>query len=386
MNGEKMKTIAFFNNKGGVGKTTIASTIAYQLTRLGKKVLMMDLDPQSNTTQVVLDEDQVERIFSGKGTARIKTIKDIYDPMRDSNEATIGNVKDSIYKSKTSKTDFQFDLLPSHLKLSEFEDTLSDAWSDLRASKLGGFRRTNWFIQLTDQIEDLYDYVLVDLSPSLGALNRSVLLNIDYFIIPVTGDIYNYYGLSNIGPWIEQWIKIYTRSLTYLSDDYDSVALEEFKINQNISTDNYQKLIGYILSRVKLTRGNKMSYKKDKRIISYQKTEFMRIEKTIFSELEFAINPRLKKDELREIFDSKIYENIMEPCLKLGEIMESTSLLTESQGNNKPLFKRAAMATSINNKQWDKGGAENAEYAFLKTFELITENLINNLKRVKDEK
>lgn len=134
-----MKTIAFFNNKGGVGKTTIASTIAYQLTRLGKKVLMMDLDPQSNTTQVVLDEDQVERIFSGKGTARIKTIKDIYDPMRDSNEATIGNVKDSIYKSKTSKTDFQFDLLPSHLKLSEFEDTLSDAWSDLRASKLGGF-------------------------------------------------------------------------------------------------------------------------------------------------------------------------------------------------------------------------------------------------------
>mgnify|MGYP003410432990 FL=1 len=58
-----MKTIALFNNKGGVGKTTIATSLAYQLSRQEKKVLIVDLDPQSNTTQVVLNERQVERIY-----------------------------------------------------------------------------------------------------------------------------------------------------------------------------------------------------------------------------------------------------------------------------------------------------------------------------------
>lgn len=168
-----MKTIALFNNKGGVGKTTITTSLAYQLSRQDKKVLIIDLDPQSNTTQVVLDESQVERIYIDSSNAldRIKTIRDIYNPMRDSNEAVIGNVEDSILSAK--KNNFNCDIIPSHLSLSEFEDTLSDAWSDLRANKLGGFRRTNWFIQLVNQLNVKYDYILLDLSPSLGALNRS---------------------------------------------------------------------------------------------------------------------------------------------------------------------------------------------------------------------
>ena len=214
-----MKTIALFNNKGGVGKTTIATTLAYELSRAGKRVLMIDLDPQSNTTQVILKEEQVERIYLDnlKRPDRIKTIKDIYNPMRDSNEAIIGDVRAAVLPG--NRHSFKCDLIPSHLSLSEFEDTLSDAWSDLRANKLGGFRRTNWFIQLRNQLKDDYDFVLLDLSPSLGALNRSILLNIDHFIIPVTGDIYNIYGIKNIGSWIQSWIKIYERSLGYLKDD-----------------------------------------------------------------------------------------------------------------------------------------------------------------------
>lgn len=348
-----VRTVAFFNNKGGVGKTTIATTVGYELSRKGKKVLMIDLDPQSNTTQVVLNDAQVERIYKKSSNIdRIKTIKDVYNPMRDSNEPEIGNVKESILSGE--KHGFKFDILPSNLNLSEFEDTLSDAWSDLRANKLGGFRRTNWFIQLEQQIKSDYDYVLLDLSPSLGALNRSVLLNVDFFIIPITGDIYNVYGIQNIGRWISQWIRTYTRSLSYLKDDYDAETLNRSQINLSLKQENFKKFAGYIVSRAKYS-------KKTSGIISYQKKHISDIKKMIHESLYFAT-----------------VDNIELTSLELGEIREIMSLLTESQGEHVPSYKRVAEAEQ-NHKKWDKRSAQNAEYAIMKTFEQITTNLLINV-------
>lgn len=353
-----MKSIAFFNNKGGVGKTTIATTVAYELSRQNFKVLVIDLDPQSNTTQVVMSEEQVQKIYNYEpnDVHRIKTIKDVYMPMRDSNEPEIGRVKESIFKSKNHE--FKFDLLPSNLSLSEFEDTLSDAWSDLRANKLGGFRRTNWFIQLQKQVESKYDYIILDLSPSLGALNRSVLLNVDNFVIPITGDIYNVYGVKNIGEWIQKWITTYKRSLSYLEDDYDNSTLSSSQINMDITSENYQKFLGYIVSRAKKS-------KTTKNIISYQEKHIEEIENMIFQSLKFSMNPAIPDNNF-----------------SLGVITEIISLLTESQGKYVPPYKRAADSDATN-KKWEKGSPENAEYGIMKTFEEITEKLLDNIERIK---
>lgn len=354
-----MKTIALFNNKGGVGKTTITTSLAYQLHREGKKVLIIDLDPQSNTTQVVLNEKQVERIYveNINSLDRIKTIKDIYNPMRDSNEAVIGEVKQSILSSNKNK--FKCDIIPSHLSLSEFEDTLSDAWSDLRANKLGGFRRTNWFIQLVNQLDEEYDFLLLDLSPSLGALNRSVLLNVDFFIIPVTGDIYNQYGIKNIGSWINSWIKIYSRSLGYLVDDYDEKTLQSVEINRNILSSNYNKFLGYIISRAKIAKSGH-------KIISYQQKHFDDIRETIFETLNFAICPEIRND------------------LELGKITEIISLLTESQALHKPPFHRVAQMVA-NRENWGRDSVKNSEYAIMSTFEDISKNMQKNIERIDND-
>jgi len=67
-----MRTIAFFNNKGGVGKTTLVYHVAWMLAELGHKVLAADLDPQANLTSMFLDEDQLEEQSCGR---RSKTIK-----------------------------------------------------------------------------------------------------------------------------------------------------------------------------------------------------------------------------------------------------------------------------------------------------------------------
>lgn len=352
-----MKTIALFNNKGGVGKTTIATSLAYQLSRQEKKVLIVDLDPQSNTTQVVLNERQVERIYveNLNSLDRIKTIKDIYNPMRDSNEAVIGNVEEAIFPSK--KNNFKCDIIPSHLSLSEFEDTLSDAWSDLRANKLGGFRRTNWFIQLVNQLNEKYDYLILDLSPSLGALNRSVLLNIDYFVIPITGDIYNQYGVKNIGTWINNWIKIYSRSLGYLTEDYNDTTLKNVEVNREISKDNFDKFLGYIISRAKTA-------KRSHKIISYQQKHLNIIEDTIDTTLDFATN------------------QVIKDSLELGKITEIISLLTESQANHTPPFARVSQMIT-NNENWEKNSVQNSEYAIMRTFEDIAKNIEKNIERLK---
>ena len=352
-----MKTIALFNNKGGVGKTTITTSLAYQLSRQGKKVLIVDLDPQSNTTQVVLNEKQVERIYIENLNAldRIKTIKDIYNPMRDSNEAVIGNVEESIFPSEKNK--FKCDIIPSHLSLSEFEDTLSDAWSDLRANKLGGFRRTNWFIQLVNQLNGRYDYLILDLSPSLGALNRSVLLNIDYFVIPITGDIYNQYGVKNIGTWINNWIKIYSRSLGYLAEDYNDQTLNSVEVNREISKDNFDKFLGYIISRAK-------NAKRTNSIISYQQKHLDIIKNTIDTSLDFSTN------------------DIIKDSLELGKITEIISLLTESQAKHTPPFSRVVRMIN-NNESWEKNSVQNSEYAIMRTFEDIAKNIEKNIESMK---
>lgn len=354
-----MKTIALFNNKGGVGKTTITTTLSYELTRKGHRVLLVDLDPQSNTTQVVLNEEQVERIYIDNidRPDRIKTIKDIYNPMRDSNEPVIGDVRGAIFSGE--KHQFKCDILPSHLSLSEFEDTLSDAWSDLRANKLGGFRRTNWFIQLKEQVEKDYDYMIIDLSPSLGALNRSVLINVDHFIIPITGDIYNIYGVRNIGTWIQNWIKIYSRSLGYLQDDYNEDVVKKSQINTNLKEiDHFSKFLGYIISRAKMSRNKR-------NVISYQQKHLDEIKLTIDKSLKFA-TPLQLIDKL-----------------ELGMITEIISLLTESQAEHRPPYSRVVKKLDDDVK-WERGSAENSEYAIMRTFEEIESNIERNIGSLND--
>lgn len=350
-----METIAIFNNKGGVGKTTITTMLGFILaTEKSSRVLVLDLDPQSNTTQTVLSEDKIERIYEPKTEAlRIKTIMDIMEPLKGTNEPKISDVKQSIYSSKHHK--FKFDIIPSSLKLSLYEDTLSRAWEDVKASNIGGFRRTNWLRTVFKQLENKYDYILIDLSPNLGALNRSVMLNVDSFIIPTNGDIYNQYGVSNIGPWIKGWIKDYSRGNQFLKEDYPLAELKHYDLNLDISEDNYAKLLGYIQNRVKYSANQKS-------IISWQKNFFEKIDTVIEKELEFAYRGNISKD------------------LCLGTIREMNSLLVESQEGTRPVVQRVFTAMN-SDKNWSRFSSENAEWAVYMTFKDIVNNLVKNIEK-----
>lgn len=183
-------------------------------------------------------------------------------------------------------------------------------------------------------------------------------MNVDYFVIPITGDIYNQYGIKNIGTWITNWIKIYNRSLGYLIDDYDEQTLAAVSINKNISLKSYKKFLGYIISRAKTSkRGNG----REQKIISYQQKHFDDIEMTINEALKFATNNKIKNS------------------LELGKITEIISLLTESQAQHKPPFARVSQMIALN-QQWGKDSVQNSEYAIMRTFEDIAENIQRNIE------
>ncbi|QRY67278.1 AAA family ATPase [Ensifer sp. PDNC004] len=205
-----MKSVCFFNNKGGVGKTTLTGNIAaYFAIEQKKRVLVIDCDPQCNITQFILgDVKTIDLYWPEKGSreeTKTKTILDIVDPIL-SGDADINS---RIRPLRSSVNRFGVDLIPGHPRFSTFEDELSSAWAELPTGKAGGFRVSNWLRSYLRTVEDDYDIVFVDVSPSLGALNRSVLLSSDYFVAPLGADAFSVLGIRNISRWMNSWADYY---------------------------------------------------------------------------------------------------------------------------------------------------------------------------------
>ncbi|MGH8807208.1 MAG: ParA family protein [Noviherbaspirillum sp.] len=206
-----MISLSMFNNKGGVGKTTLTCNLASLLaTRFNMRVLLVDCDPQCNSTQLVMGEEYATSLYWDKADANgVTTIKDILQPIEDGDSDISGN----IVPVRSSANRFRVDLIPGHPSLSIIEDRLGAAWHSLKGGDLGGFRQTNWNTALCRLLSTRYDFVFFDLGPSLGALNRSILIGCDRFVTPMGTDIFSILGIRNIGEWLNSWTTIYENAL-----------------------------------------------------------------------------------------------------------------------------------------------------------------------------
>lgn len=205
-----MKSIVFFNNKGGVGKTTLAcNLVSYMNMHKNIRVLLVDADPQCNATQAILSDETCEDIYLRAEDNSSKTLYSYLSPLE------MGEPQIELPAAPILGTTnrFQTDLIPGHPSMSIIEDRLSDAWSAVRAREIGGYRITNWCHQLLSSLEDQYDLVVFDVGPSLGALNRSIILSCDYIITPFGCDIFSLLGIKNIAEWITKWDNQYMSSV-----------------------------------------------------------------------------------------------------------------------------------------------------------------------------
>jgi len=192
-----MKTIAFFNNKGGVGKTSLVYHLAWMYADLGLKVVAADLDPQANLTSMFLDDERLEELWSETGTRQT-----VYGALRPLLDGT-GDVAPPHVEMLTTG----LGLVVGDLSLSAAEDELSSQWPDCLDRKPRAFRVLSalWRIlhMAADQIEA--EVVLVDVGPNLGAFNRAALVTADHVVVPLAPDLYSLQGLRNLGPTLRRW-------------------------------------------------------------------------------------------------------------------------------------------------------------------------------------
>lgn len=207
-----MQSIALFNNKGGVGKTTLLCNVAAFLAmERGRKVLVVDADPQCNSTQNLFHESEVERIYD-EGQF---TVDSIIRPLAS------GRGYSEDLKPKASPN-FSLDVIPGDPNLALTEDLLATDWVDATSGLTRGLRTTFVFKQLLQRCEE-YDYVFFDVGPSLGSINRAVLLGADYFITPMSIDIFSLRGVENIAVSLRKWRRGLERGL---EDNHEHEELE----------------------------------------------------------------------------------------------------------------------------------------------------------------
>ena len=236
------KQIALFNHKGGVGKTTTAFNLGWMLADKGKKVIVVDCDPQCNLTGMVLgfkDAKSFESMYASDG---VTNIRDALAPAFESRPVLIEPVDCQGMKGQPNMF-----LLPGHIGLAEYEVTLGIA------QELSGSLRT--LQNLPGSLHYLFtktakkynaDFILVDMSPSLGPINQNLLTTSDYFIVPMFPDYFSAMAtesLAQILPKWSAWAK-QSRALPLLQE-----AIYPFP-------EKHPKFLGTIMQNYNVRKGN----------------------------------------------------------------------------------------------------------------------------------
>lgn len=326
-----MKAIAMFNNKGGVGKTTLVCNFASFLAKEKKlKILIVDADPQCNSSTYILDENTFIRSYYSNS---VFTINELLLPL------SRGEGFTSDIETHQSST-FGVDLLMGNPKLALMEDLLASDWSDVNAGKARGMRTTLVFSQALQQFErNKYDYVFFDMGPSLGAINRSILLACDYFITPMSSDIFSLLALENIGQSIEKWTKDFKYGIERLNDS-DPNAIKDIRYDAEIL------FLGYVNQQYTAKTVNNV-----RRPVKAYEDIISRIPESI----EKHIIKKLNKNK----------DNDIEYCL--GNIQNFNSIIPLSQRAHKPVFSLTS-----------KDGIVGAHFSKISQFKNVLSNIVNN--------
>jgi chromosome partitioning protein len=200
-----MKTMVLFNNKGGVGKTSLVYHLAHVFADLGVKVVAVDLDPQANLTTMFLEESRLEELWPDgpHDQTILGSIQPILDGLGDIRSPHVEICGDGL------------GLVVGDLGLSTFEDKLSDAWPRCHDGDAAAFRCTTAFHRIMQRAADAEgaDLVLIDIGPNLGAINRAALIAAEFVFVPLAPDLFSLQGLKNLGPTLDRWRKDWSARL-----------------------------------------------------------------------------------------------------------------------------------------------------------------------------
>lgn len=193
-----MIPIAFFNNKGGVGKTTLVYHLAWTFVDIGFRVLVADFDPQSNLTALSVDEERLEQLWPERDELR-PTVYGAIFPLIDAS----GDIADP----RVEPLDARLGLLVGDIRLTDFEARLATSWGACLDRDRAAFRATTSFYRLILRASRSFDadVVLIDVGPSLGAITRAAVIAAEWLVTPLGADLFSVQALRNVGRSIGAW-------------------------------------------------------------------------------------------------------------------------------------------------------------------------------------
>ena len=192
--------ISLFNHKGGVSKTTTTFNLGWILAKMGLKTLIVDADPQCNLTAYVLGLGERESINDFYKNVDNQNIYSKISPIISGENTQIQDVK----PCKTLHENLL--LVAGHLSMSDLDISLSTGLASgkflpFATQFIGAFHE---IVRKTAEKNEC-KIVLIDMSPSASALNRSILMSSDYFFIPTSPDFFCYQAIQSLGDMLPQW-------------------------------------------------------------------------------------------------------------------------------------------------------------------------------------
>jgi cellulose biosynthesis protein BcsQ len=292
------KRLAIFNHKGGVGKTTLTVNIAAAVSSLGFRVLIVDSDPQCNVTAYLIEESVVDSLLDSSDSEEGQTIWSAVKPVVEG--------KGSIKRVTPFQLGDSLQLIAGDVRLIEFEQDLGNFWGECFMRRVRGFNGITALSNLVDQTcaDNDIDYVFFDSGPNIGALNRVLILDCDYIIVPVACDLFSLRAIKTLGHTLASWIRDWNTIAAIAPEDVDILS-------------GRPRFLGYIPQRFRVYRGQPSR--------EYANV-FPQIERRIQTDvvaLLQQIDPSLVPFPLSE--------------LKLGEVKDFGSLAAASQLQGTPI-------------------------------------------------
>jgi cellulose biosynthesis protein BcsQ len=338
-------TIAFFNNKGGVSKTTTCFNLGWMLAERGHKVVMVDADPQCNLTGMVLDltaENALDDFYLQNPQ---RNLRDALEPAFSSRPKPLTPVDCVPVEGRDGLW-----LIPGHVGLAEDEVSLGIAQQlseTVQALKNlpGSFR---YLFDITAQHYSA-DYVLADLSPGLGSINQNLVATADFFLVPASPDVFSVMAIESLSRVLPRWIS-WARSAAKL----DALATADYPFPVP-----RLKFLGTVVQRYRLQRG--------------APTQAFR---EYFDELDRAIDdtltPALAKADL--LLPPSAYTSAgLEGSLRLASIPDFNTLIANSQQVRKPVFTLTREDVNRSGYVWDNQKA--SIDSFREKFEELTRRI-----------
>ena len=254
-----MQSISVFNNKGGVGKTTLTFHLAHALAELGKRTLIVDLDPQCNLTIFALNDETIWKTWSAEDDYiddfNSKREKDsvAFELMLQSPRSVhfvLKPAEDGTAELPHLPPLFELakdlHLLPGRLTLHLYEDKIASRWSDVYQGDPLAIRTVTRARTIAEEYSKHYNYdvVIFDTSPSLGALNKAIISLVDGFVIPCNPDMFSVYGIRNIGNSLSIWKKQFETIFHLLSNEKRSYFPDDFVRFLGFTIYNARKYAG----------------------------------------------------------------------------------------------------------------------------------------------